>query len=41
LQTSSNLNEWVPLTIVTNSGMDISWQHSYSGHQGFFRAVPQ
>ena len=41
LQTSSNLNDWVSLTIVTNSGMDISWQHSYSGRQGFFRAIPQ
>lgn len=41
LQISSNLNDWVSLIIVTNSRMDISWQHSYSGRQGFFRAIPQ
>jgi hypothetical protein len=41
LQTSSNLNNWVSLTLVTNFGMDINWQHTYSQRQGFFRVVPQ
>jgi hypothetical protein len=41
LQTSSNLNDWVSLTVVTNFGMDINWQHTYSQRQGFFRVVPQ
>jgi len=41
LQNSRNLNDWVSLTVVTNFGMDVNWQHAYSQIQGFFRVVPQ
>jgi hypothetical protein len=41
VQTSTNLVDWVSLTLVTNFGMEIDWRHTYSRPQGFFRIVPQ
>jgi len=41
VQTSTNLSDWVPLTVLANCGMDVNWQHTYSRPQGFFRIVPQ
>jgi hypothetical protein len=41
VQTSTNLVDWVSLTLVANCGMDVNWQHTCSRPQGFFRIVPQ
>lgn len=41
LQTSTNLVDWETLATVTNRGLPMAWEHTYSARQKFLRVIPQ
>src|SRR5260370_42353405 len=41
VQTSTNLRDWAPLLAVSNRGVALTWRHSVSQAERYFRVVGQ